>query len=532
VEAPLDIDYVHPSLKEVVMATERVSMRRAREILRLKWCEGLSHRAIAASLGVSPGTVSATAARAASCGLDWASVEGMPERALEARLYPQAAAGDARAEPDMVWIHTELRRPGVTLELLHLEYLERHPGGYRMTAFGERYRAWLKRCRPSMRQVHRAGEKIFVDYSGKRPSIVEPETGESVPVELFVAVLGASNYTYAEASATQQVADWIGSHVRAFEFFEGASAVLVPDQLKSGVSVSCRYEPGVQRTYAELATHYGAVVVPARPRKPRDKPKVEVAVQIVQRWILARLRNERFTSLAALNERIRALCVQLNERPMKTYGGRSRRDLYVQLDRPALKPLPTERFELAEWKMAKLNIDYHFELQRHLYSAPHALIHETLDIRFTATTVEAFCRGERVASHRRSDEPGRHTTLAEHMPAAHQKHLEWSPSRIIRWAGTIGPETAALVTAIMETRPHPEQGYRSCLGILRLARRHGETRLEAACARALRANARSYRHVESILKHGLDRQPLLPMPEETPAEPRTHENVRGPGYYQ
>ncbi len=284
------------------MATERVSMRRAREILRLKWCEGLSHRAIATSLGVSPGTVSATAARAAACGLDWASVEGLGERALEARLYPQAAVDATRAEPDMVWIHTELRRPGVTLELLHLEYLEQHPEGYRMTAFGERYRSWLKRCRPSMRQVHRAGEKTFVDYSGKRPSIVDPATGESVPVELFVAVLGASNYTYAEASATQQVADWIASHVRAFEFFEGASAVLVPDQLKSGVSASCRYEPGVQRTYAEMATHHGAVVVPARPRKPRDKPKVEVAVQIVQRWILARLRNERFTSLAALNK--------------------------------------------------------------------------------------------------------------------------------------------------------------------------------------------------------------------------------------
>jgi len=261
----------------------------------------LSHRAIAASLGVSPGTVCATASRAAACGLDWASVEGLGERALEARLCRQAAALATRAEPDMVWIHTELRRPGVTLELLHLEYLERHPEGYRMTAFGERCRSWLKRCRPSMRQVHRAGEKMFVDDSGKRPSIVDPANGECVPVELFVAVLGASNYTCAEASATRHVGDWIASHVRAFEFFEGASAMLVPDQLKSGVSKSCRYEPGVQRTYAEMATHSGAVVVPARPRKPRDKPKVEVAVQIVQRWILARLRNERFTSLAALN---------------------------------------------------------------------------------------------------------------------------------------------------------------------------------------------------------------------------------------
>ncbi len=514
------------------MATERVSMRNAKEILKLKWGDGLSHRAVGASVGVSPGTVAAVIARAEACGLDWAATEGLDERTLEARLYPRPANEESRAEPDMVWIHTELRRAGVTLELLHLEYLEKHPEGYRMTAFGDRYRRWLKRCRLSMRQVHRAGEKTFVDYSGKRPSVIDPATGDAVPVELFVAVLGASNYTYAEASATQQVPDWLASHVRAFEFFEGVTTVLVPDQLKSGVSVSCRYEPGVQRAYAELARHYGTVVIPARPLKPRDKPKVEVAVQIVQRWVLARLRNERFDSLAGLNIRIRELCVQLNERPMKTYGGKSRRDLYLALDRPALAALPVDRFELAEWKVAKVNIDYHFDLQRHLYSAPHALIHEEVDIRYTATTVEAFFRGERVASHRRSHEAGRHTTTAEHMPASHQKHLEWTPTRLIRWAGDVGPKTAELVTVILESRPHPEQGYRSCLGLLRLRRRYKDIRLEAACARALVAGARSYRHVESILKHGLDCQALLPLAE-TEAGPRSpHENLRGPRYYQ
>ena len=472
------------------MATERVSMRNAKEILKLKWGDGLSHRAVGASVGVSPGTVAAVIARAEACGLDWAATEGLDERTLEARLYPRPANEESRAEPDMVWIHTELRRAGVTLELLHLEYLEKHPEGYRMTAFGDRYRRWLKRCRLSMRQVHRAGEKTFVDYSGKRPSVIDPATGDAVPVELFVAVLGASNYTYAEASATQQVPDWLASHVRAFEFFEGVTTVLVPDQLKSGVSVSCRYEPGVQR------------------------------------------RNERFDSLAGLNIRIRELCVQLNERPMKTYGGKSRRDLYLALDRPALAALPVDRFELAEWKVAKVNIDYHFDLQRHLYSAPHALIHEEVDIRYTATTVEAFFRGERVASHRRSHEAGRHTTTAEHMPASHQKHLEWTPTRLIRWAGDVGPKTAELVTVILESRPHPEQGYRSCLGLLRLRRRYKDIRLEAACARALVAGARSYRHVESILKHGLDRQALLPLAE-TEAGPRSpHENLRGPRYYQ
>jgi transposase len=416
---------------------------------------------------------------------------------------------------------------------LHLEYLEQHPGGYLYTQFCEYYRRWLKRRRLSMRQIHRAGEKLFIDYAGQQPQIVDRATGEVKKVELFVAVLGASSFTYAEATATQRVPDFLASHVRTFEFIGGVAAALVPDQLKSAITRACRYEPGAQRAYEELAQHYGTAILPARPAKPRDKAKVEVAVQVAERWILARLRNEIFFSLAALNLRIRELLAVINARTMRAYGA-SRQELFERLDRPALKPLPVERFEHAEWKAARVNLDYHVELDHHYYSVPHALVHERVELRFTAATVEAYWKSQRVASHARSAERGRHTTIAEHMPKAHQKHLTWTPSRLIHWAASLGPETATLVEAILADRPHPEQGYRSCLGILRLAKRYGPERLEAACARAVAVRARSYRHVDSILKRGLDRLPL-PVREadrEPVARAAAHENVRGADYYR
>jgi transposase len=351
-----------------------------------------------------------------------------------------------------------------------------------------------------------------------------------VPVELFVAVLGASNYTYAEATRTQQSLDWIASHTRAVEYFVGVPAAWVPDQLRTGVTVPCRYEPGVQRTHAEWAAHYHTVILPARPGKPRDKAKVEVAVQVAKRWILACLRHEVFTSLAALNARIRELLTALNARSMKGYGGQSRADLFAQYDRPALQPLPLERFVHGDWLEARVNIDYHIDVGRHYYSVPHALIHETVDVRVAATTVEVFHRGTRVAVHARSAIVGRHTTVAAHLPHAHRAHLEWSPSRLQRWGATIGPATEALVTAILESRPHPEQGYRSCLGLLRLEKRYGAARVNAACARALAAGARSYRHVDAILRHGLDRQAVqLALP--ASRSPRVHAHLRGPAYY-
>ena len=460
-------------------------MRQIREILRQKWTLGLSHRAIARSLGIGLGTISSVLTRAQGAGLDWPQAQPLSEAVLEGRLYgrPDVAGQRQRPAPDCAWIHAERRRPGVTLELLHLEYLERHPDGYRYTRFCDLYRAWLARRRLSMRQVHRAGEKCFVDYAGQKPRLIDPMTGV-VAVELFVAALGASNYTYAEATRTQQVPDWIASHVRAFAFFGGVPAAVVCDQLKSGVVLPCRYEPGLQRTYEEWAQHYGTAILPARPAKPRDKAKIEAGVLVVERWILARLRHETFFSLGALNARIAELLAALNTRLMRLYGA-SRRQLFERLDQPALRSLPPEPFVYGEWQVARVNIDYHVEVHRHYYSVPYPLLHEGVDARVSATTVELFHRGERVAAHLRDDTPGRHTTNSAHMPKAHQHHLEWTPSRLIQWADTIGPQTAALVTAILADRPHPEQGYRSCLGLLRLSRRDGVARLEAACARVM-----------------------------------------------
>src|SRR5215472_11038639 len=515
------------------MATERLLMRHIREILRLKWTLKRSQRETARSLGVSPGAVASVMARAAQVGLTWNTLTDLTDEALETRLYgPKITGRMARPLPDPAWVHTELRRAGVTLELLHLEYLQQHPDGYRYSAFCAHYRAWLDRQRRSMRQVHQAGEKLFLDYSGKKPEIVDAATGVVRPVELFVAVLGASNYTYAEATETQRSADFIQSHSRTVEFLGGVPALIIPDQLKPGVRHACRYEPILQRTYDEWAAHYQTAILPARPAKPRDKAKVEVAVQIAQRWILARLRHDTFFSLAALNARIRDLLTDLNVRPMKGYGGLSRRDLFERFDQRALRPLPTERFVYTEWRHARVNLDYHVELDRHYYSVPHRLVHQLLELRVSATTVEVFQRGTRLWVHRRSHHVGGFTTVAEHMPHAHRAHLEWSPSRLIRWGASVGPQTAALVEQMLASRPHPEQGYRSCLGLLRLVKQYGPDRVEAASTRAVAVAARSYRHVEAMLKHGLDRVPLDEGERRSPAPAPTHANVRGPAYYQ
>jgi transposase len=512
------------------MARPRMGMRKTREILRQKWSLRRSHREVSASLRVSLGTITETLQRAQVAGLNRAKLTELDDAELEKRLYGERTRRPgSRPKPNCPWIHTELRKKGVTLQLLHLEYLEVHPDGYQYTQFCEIYRRWAKKRRLSMRQVHRAGEKMFVDYAGQKPHYVDASTGEIIEVELFVAVLGASSYTFAEATRTQKGPEWIGSHQRAFRFFGGVANATVCDQLKSGVVVPCRYEPGVQRTYEELAEHYGTAIVPARPRSPKDKAKVESAVQVVERWILARLRNETFFSLGELNERIAELLVDLNSRVMRDYQA-SRRELFERLDRPALKPLPQRPFVYGTWKSARVNVDYHVEAERHYYSVSHPLRGEKVDVRVSATTVEIFLRGSRITSHRRSRKKGGHTTKPEHMPAAHRKHLEWSPSRFIRWANKVGPRTADLVEAILTERPHPEQGYRSCLGILRLEKRYGKERLEAACDRAFAVGARSYRHVDSILKHGLDRLPFLDLAESS--SPLVHENIRGANYYQ
>jgi transposase len=508
-------------------------MRKIKEILRLKWLEGRRHRHIARALEVSVGKVSAVACRAAERGLEWEKVEKLGEAELEEAIYGEVSRKLKAPLPDPAWMDLELKKPAVTLQLLHVEYRERHPDGYGYTQFCEHYRRWKKKQKLVMRQVHRAGEKLFTDFAGKKPHWIDPTTGEIHEVELFVAALGASNLTYAEALESQTVSHWVAAHTRALEYVGGVVDMVVPDQLRSAVTGPCRYEPEIQRTFEEWGRHYGTVILPARPAHPRDKAKVEAAVLVAERWILARLRNQSFFSLAELNERIAELREELNRRPMRRYG-KTRHELFEELERGALKPLPPERFTYAEWAWAKVSIDYHLEIERSYYSVPYRLVGRRLEARISASTVEIFDQGERVAAHPRSMRRGKYTTEPAHMPSSHRKHLDWSPSRLIAWAAKVGPSTAALVEAILADRPHPEQGYRSCLGIMRLARGYGAERLEAASARALAARARSYRHVESILKHGLDRLPskTLPTSSSSPPVADRHENVRGEDHYR
>lgn len=504
-------------------------MRKIREILRLKWDTGLSARQIAQSLSVSHSTVLDMLHRFEQSGLSW-PLPDIDDATLEATLYPGNLETDRkRPEPDMPYIHQELRRKGVTLQLLWDEYKRQYPDGLQYSQFCEHYRQWAGKLDVVLRQTHRAGERMDVDFAGQTVPVVDRKTGEVRQAQIFVAVLTASNYTYAEATWSQDRHSWIMAHCRALEFFAGVPETIVSDNLRAGVTRPCRYEPDLNPAYQEMASYYGTVVLPARPRQPRDKGKVENAVQVVERWILAALRNRTFFSLYELNQTIYEQLERLNNRPFQKLEG-SRRSLYETLERPALKPLPALRYEFAEWRKAKVNIDYHVEVDHNFYSVPYQLAHQQVDVRFTATTVEILRAGKRVASHPRSSGKGHYVTQDQHRPASHQKHLEWTPSRLIDWAGTVGPETARLVTRLFETKPHPEQGYRSCLGIMRLGKTYGHERLEAASARALKVGTCSYQSVKSILQRNLDRAAVEPQLIAEVSLP-IHDNLRGPGYY-
>ena len=513
------------------MPAQRLAMRHVHEVLRLKWGQGLSDRKIAQSLGISRPAVAEYVRRAQAAGLSWPFPETCDEGVLERLLF---LSGPTRAPaphlvPDWATVHHELKHKGVTLFLLWQEYKAATPEGLQYSWFCQTYRAWASKLDLVMRQPHRAGEKLFVDYAGQSIPVINRHSGEVHEATVFVAVLGASNYTYAEATWTQSLPDWIGSHVRTFAALGGVPEVVIPDNLKAAVTRAHRYEPESNRTYTDLAHHYGFAVMPARARKPRDKAKVEVGVQVVERWILARLRHHTFFVLVEVNAAIQPLVLALNARPFKKLPG-SRQQLFAALDRPALRPLPPQPYEYAEWKQARVNIDYHVDVEGHYYSVPYVLVRQPLDVRLSAQVVELFHKGQRVASHQRSPQKGRHSTVAAHMPTAHRHYAEWTPQRLIQWAAHSGAATAQVVENILASRPHPQQGFRSCLGIMRLGKRYGDERLEAACQRALTLGACSYKSIESILKHGLDRSPV-PEPPGATVSPR-HPNIRGPQYYQ
>jgi transposase len=509
-------------------------VRKIKEVLRLHYEKGFSTRQIAKSLGIGRSTVHDYLDRSQQAELSWPLAADLDETSLEHRLYPTTlayAAQEKHQMPSMEYLYQEMKKKGVTLQLLWHEYKEANPDGYQYSRFCYHYSQWVRKLDLCLRQEYRAGEKLFVDYAGQTMEITDPETGEIQEVQIFVATLGASNYTFAEATLSQELSSWVQSHVHAFEFFGGVAEILVPDNLKSAVKRPCRYEPDLNATYREFAEHYGAVIIPARVAKAKDKAKVESGVLQVEHWVLAPLRNRTFFSLSELKEAVAEKLQALNSRPFQKLES-TRKLLFETLEKPVLKPLPVHSYVYAEWKSARVNIDYHIEVDHHYYSVPYQLVHEKLDVRFTDTLVEVFFKGRRITSHLRSYRKGAHTTLREHMPKSHQKYLEWTPSRLVHWAGQIGPHTQKLVACIIENRPHPEQGYRSCLGLLRLGKTYSPERLEAACARALQMKAYSYKNVESILKKGLDRQPLATASPPTPLPLLEHANLRGKEYYQ
>lgn len=516
------------------MPTPRVLMSKIRQALRLLADSGLSMRQVAAALGVSKSTVSDIAMYARDAGVDWPLASTLGDDELQARLYPPARPrSSTRQEPDYATLHQELKRPGVTLQLLWEEYRAgAGEAAYRYSAFCDKYRAWVKRQKRSMRQVHPGGERLFVDYAGHTVPVIDVATGEIRRAQVFVAVLGASNYTYACATWQQTAADWVGAIIATLEYIGGVPRLLVPDQPRALIANPDAYEPVTARLMQELAEHYGVAVLPARPGRPKDKAKVEVAVQIVERWILARLRHQRFFTLAELNRAIGVLLAELNQRPFKALPG-CRRSAFEALDAPVLKPLPATAMVLALFKRARVNIDYHVAFEDHYYSVPHQHVGAEVELRVTATSLEVLLRRKRIAAHARSAKAGGFTTVAEHMPASHRAHAQWTPAKLIAWGERIGAATAGVVRWQMERRPHPEQGYRACLGLMRLAREYGNDRLEAACARAQSIRAPHYRSVKSILACGLDRQgSSLLGGERNPAAPMpTHDNVRGAGYY-
>lgn len=511
-------------------------MRKITEILRLSHEAQLSQRQVAQSLNLGLGTVSNYLKRAQAAGLTWPLPSGMDEQKLGRLLFPsQPLTGQRRfVEPDYPQVHQELKRKGVTKHLLWQEYRQQYPkAGYSYAQFCHRYLEWQGKQQRSMRQLHRAGEKLFVDYCGPSMEVINPDTGEVRQAQIFVAVLGASNYTFACASWSQNQADWLQAHVRAFEFFGGVPELVVPDNLKSGVSKTHRYEPDINPAYQQLASHYSIAVVPARPYKPKDKAKAEVAVQIVERWIMARLRHQTFFTLASLNQAIGFLLTELNQRPFKKWPG-TRRSQFEQLDQPVLRPLPAQPYRYTDIKQARVHIDYHIEYDKHYYSVPHNLVKASVEVQATDSSIAIYHQGQRVASHPRSYRKGAHTTCAEHMPRHHRAINEWSPERLLCWAGDIGESTRSVVDSILQEKRHKEQSYRRVLALLSNAKKYGRDRLNNACHRALVINSPTRSSVESILKQGLDQLPLeteVVSAQEDQLSLDYHENLRGETYY-
>lgn len=511
------------------MPNRRLSMRKIKEVLRLRYQESLTHRQIATSLNISASTVHDYVGLAKIHGLSWSSMDGMSEEALYQLLYkPVTSKSRERMQPDWEKVHQELRKKGVTLMLLWKEYRDVYQEGIGYTQFCHYYQQFVKSISPVMRQIHKGGEKCYVDYAGVTIPWLDVESGEIKEAQVFVGCLPASNYTYVEALGSQSIPDWLQAHENMFEFFGGVSRIVVPDNLKAAVTRAHYYDPDINRTYQDFAIHYGVAVVPARVRAPRDKANVETAVKCVE-YFLAKLRHHTFTSLAEINEALHQELREFNQKPFQKLSG-SRLSLFEQIDKPALRPLPAARYELSVWHKARVNIDYHVPYEHHHYSVPHHFIHQVLDLRITAKTVECFHEHQRVAVHKRAFTPHRYSTQETHMPRHHQEYAQWTPQRMLNWARKIGEHTQHYLEQLIQSRAFPEQAYRACLGILRLTKRYGESRLERACQRGSQLGIFNFRTIDTMLKNHLENEPLTK--DDTSLPQSTHANVRGAHYYQ
>ncbi len=502
-------------------------MRKMKEIVRLS-TSGLSHRQIARSLNISKGTVGDYLKRARETGLDWTSVQELEGKKLKEVLTTERSS-KKYAHPDCQWIYQELKHKGVTLKLLHEEYQRQFPDNhYFYTQFCHYYRQWRCKKDLSIRQDYKAGDQLFIDYAGPTVPIIDSKTGKTKEASIFIAALGASNYVYVEATWDQKLPNWIGSHVRAFEHFGGVPALLVPDNLKQGVSNACHYDPDLNPAYAEMAAHYNVAIMPARPYSPRDKSKVEGSVLIVERWILARLRHRVFYNLEELNSTLRDLRDKLNKEPFQKLPG-CRLSQFKEIDRPALKPLPVKPYVYAVFKRKRAGKDYHVEVDKHFYSVPYSYACEEVEVRITAHIIEVYKNGQRIASHEHKKKPG-FTTLPVHQPKNHRLHTQWTVEGSLKWAGHIGEYTHQLLSGLFNGKTHCHQQYRLFLGFIKLGRCFGEKRLEAACHHTLKQGAGTYKRIKAVLEKGLDRQPLPELSQEQ--RPIQHSNIRGPAYYQ
>lgn len=502
-------------------------MKKLKEIARLLLECNLGIRPIAKACNISVSTASLYAEKFKELGASYREIRETDEDALSDLLFPKDKKVSTRALPDFAYIARELTKKGVTLQLLHEEYKRDNPEGYEKSRFYQLYHDWKKKADPVMRITHKAGEKMFVDYSGDKPSYQDQTTGKRIEAELFVSALGASSYIFAYAEPDQTTKSFIQCNIKAFEYYGGTPQCLILDNLKAGVTHACYYDPEINVTLAAMAEHYNIAVIPTRVAKPKDKAKVENAVLQAQRRILAALRNRTFFSLRELNEAIAEETKKLNERPMAVMN-KSRHDLFVEIEKPVLKSLPSERFVIASWTKAKVHIDYHVKVEKAYYSVPYTLIGESLDIMHTGTVVEIYHKGKRVASHIKVDKPGAFVTENLHMPAEHRQYLEWTPQRIKLWGQKIGPHTKTLMEEIMSHRVHPEHGFRSCLGIIRLSKTYSPERVESACKRALEIGAYNYKSVKSLLVMKLEEA----APENTERIIPLHDNIRGGNYYR